>query len=46
VWYEFVPEDRTFLVVGRERADWIAHIRRIRASPSTWRTTSTPSTPG
>ena len=28
VWYEFVSADRTFLVVGRERADWVAHIRR------------------
>jgi PPOX class probable F420-dependent enzyme len=27
VWYEFEPGARVFLVVGRERADWIAHIR-------------------
>jgi nitroimidazol reductase NimA-like FMN-containing flavoprotein (pyridoxamine 5'-phosphate oxidase superfamily) len=27
VWYEFEPDRRTFLVVGRERARWIAHIR-------------------
>lgn len=28
VWYEFDPAARVFLVVGRERAAWIAHIRR------------------
>jgi PPOX class probable F420-dependent enzyme len=28
VWYEFEPESRMFLVVGRERADWIGHIHR------------------
>jgi PPOX class probable F420-dependent enzyme len=27
VWYEFDPGDRTFLVVGRERAAWVDHIR-------------------
>jgi nitroimidazol reductase NimA-like FMN-containing flavoprotein (pyridoxamine 5'-phosphate oxidase superfamily) len=27
VWYEFEPETRTFVVVGRERAEWVAHIR-------------------
>ena len=27
VWYEFDPEARVFFVVGRERADWIGHIR-------------------
>jgi PPOX class probable F420-dependent enzyme len=27
VWYDFDPATRTFLVVGRERAAWIAHIR-------------------
>jgi PPOX class probable F420-dependent enzyme len=27
VWYEFEPPGRTFLVVGRERARWIAHVR-------------------
>jgi PPOX class probable F420-dependent enzyme len=27
VWYEFDPETRTFFVVGRERAAWVAHIR-------------------
>jgi PPOX class probable F420-dependent enzyme len=27
VWYEFEPQTRSFLVVGRERAAWIAHIR-------------------
>ena len=27
VWYEFEPDRRSFLVVGRERARWIAHIR-------------------
>jgi nitroimidazol reductase NimA-like FMN-containing flavoprotein (pyridoxamine 5'-phosphate oxidase superfamily) len=30
VWYEFEPDRRTFLVVGRERARWIAHIRADR----------------
>ena len=28
VWYEFDPRARVFLVVGRERAAWVAHIRR------------------
>lgn len=27
VWYEFEPAARVFLVVGRERADWVAHVR-------------------
>lgn len=27
VWYEFDPAARVFLVVGRERAEWIGHIR-------------------
>lgn len=27
VWYEFEPAGRAFLVVGRERAEWVAHIR-------------------
>jgi PPOX class probable F420-dependent enzyme len=27
VWYEFDPQLRVFLVVGRERAAWIAHVR-------------------
>jgi pyridoxamine 5'-phosphate oxidase-like protein len=27
VWYEYDPERRVFLVVGRERAEWIGHIR-------------------
>jgi len=27
VWYEFEAGSRTFLVVGRERAAWVAHIR-------------------
>jgi PPOX class probable F420-dependent enzyme len=27
VWYEFVPTARVFLVVGRERADWVGHVR-------------------
>src|SRR5512137_1248025 len=27
VWYEFESDRRSFLVVGRERARWIAHIR-------------------
>ena len=27
VWYEFERDPRAFLVVGRERAQWIAHIR-------------------
>ena len=27
VWYEFERAARAFLVVGRERAQWIAHIR-------------------
>ena len=27
VWYEFERAARTFLVVGRERAQWIGHIR-------------------
>ncbi len=26
VWYEFDPAVRVFLVVGRERADWVGHI--------------------
>jgi len=26
VWYEFDPVARVFLVVGRERADWVGHI--------------------
>jgi len=28
VWYEYDAGDRSFLVVGRERAAWIAHIRQ------------------
>ena len=27
VWYEFDLKTRSFLVVGRERAAWVAHIR-------------------
>jgi PPOX class probable F420-dependent enzyme len=27
VWYEFDPATRVFLVVGRERAEWVAHVR-------------------
>jgi nitroimidazol reductase NimA-like FMN-containing flavoprotein (pyridoxamine 5'-phosphate oxidase superfamily) len=27
VWYEFEPERGAFLVVGRERARWVGHIR-------------------
>ena len=27
VWYEFERDRRAFLVVGRERAQWIAHLR-------------------
>ena len=27
VWYEFEPDRRTFLVVGRERAEWVEHVR-------------------
>ncbi|HEV8439870.1 MAG TPA: pyridoxamine 5'-phosphate oxidase family protein [Methylomirabilota bacterium] len=27
VWYEFDPATRIFLVVGRERAAWVGHIR-------------------
>jgi len=27
VWYEFEPATRSFLVVGRERARWVGHIR-------------------
>lgn len=30
VWYEFDPAARVFLVVGRERAEWVADIRRDR----------------
>jgi PPOX class probable F420-dependent enzyme len=26
VWYEFDPATRAFLVVGRERAEWVGHI--------------------
>src|ERR671919_556476 len=26
VWYEFDPEARAVLVVGRQRAEWVAHI--------------------
>jgi PPOX class probable F420-dependent enzyme len=28
VWYEFDRVGRVFLVVGRERAEWIGHVRR------------------
>jgi PPOX class probable F420-dependent enzyme len=28
VWYEFERQTRTFVVVGRERAAWVAHIRQ------------------
>ncbi len=28
VWYEFDPAARVFLIVGRERAEWVGHIRR------------------
>ena len=28
VWYDFDPVSRTFFVVGRERAAWVAHLRR------------------
>lgn len=28
VWYDFDATARTFFVVGRERAAWVAHIRR------------------
>ena len=27
MWYEFEPAARVFLVVGRERADWVGHVR-------------------
>jgi nitroimidazol reductase NimA-like FMN-containing flavoprotein (pyridoxamine 5'-phosphate oxidase superfamily) len=27
VWYEFDPGTRAFLIVGRERAEWVDHIR-------------------
>ena len=27
VWYEFDAAARTFLVVGRERAEWVGHVR-------------------
>jgi len=27
VWYEFDPAARAFLIVGRERAEWVGHIR-------------------
>jgi PPOX class probable F420-dependent enzyme len=27
VWYEFAAASRVFWVVGRERADWVGHIR-------------------
>jgi PPOX class probable F420-dependent enzyme len=27
VWYEFDPSARAFLIVGRERAEWVGHIR-------------------
>jgi PPOX class probable F420-dependent enzyme len=27
VWYEFEADRRVFLVVGRERAEWVRHIR-------------------
>ncbi len=27
VWYEFEAASRVFLVVGRERAEWVGHIR-------------------
>jgi PPOX class probable F420-dependent enzyme len=27
VWYEFDPDRRCFHVVGRERAEWIGHVR-------------------
>lgn len=28
VWYEFDPGPRHFLVVGRERAEWVGHVQR------------------
>ncbi|HEV8617590.1 MAG TPA: pyridoxamine 5'-phosphate oxidase family protein [Methylomirabilota bacterium] len=28
VWYDFDPAARVFLVVGRERAAWVGHVRR------------------
>lgn len=28
VWYEFEVERRTFIVVGRERAEWVRYIKR------------------
>jgi PPOX class probable F420-dependent enzyme len=28
VWYEFDPGRRSFSVVGRERAEWVQHVRR------------------
>jgi PPOX class probable F420-dependent enzyme len=27
VWYEFDPDRRCFYVVGRERAEWVGHVR-------------------
>jgi nitroimidazol reductase NimA-like FMN-containing flavoprotein (pyridoxamine 5'-phosphate oxidase superfamily) len=27
IWYEFERQTRSFLIVGRERARWVAHIR-------------------
>lgn len=27
VWYDFDPGPRSFLIVGRERAEWVGHIR-------------------
>jgi PPOX class probable F420-dependent enzyme len=27
VWYEWEPDGRRFLVVGRERAEWVTHVR-------------------
>jgi nitroimidazol reductase NimA-like FMN-containing flavoprotein (pyridoxamine 5'-phosphate oxidase superfamily) len=27
VWYDFEPRERVFYVVGRERAEWVIHIR-------------------
>lgn len=27
VWYEYEPDRRSFVVAGRERAEWVSHIR-------------------
>ena len=44
VWYELDPDTRRLLVVGREHALWVGHIRDNPRAASTWETTSMPGT--